>query len=100
MKRINGLVIWPAYIDSNKSRSQGRRIPRKLAVKAPRLDEIAKAAKELGFTPKIYPEKAYPRAPYEKSGVVIVTDKIKKADFIKKLAAKILEARQTRERFK
>lgn len=100
MKKINGLVIWPAYIDSNKSRSQGRRIPKKLAVNAPKLDEIAKAAKELGLTPKIYPEKAYPRAPYEKSGAIIVAGKIKKTDFIKRLAAKVLETRQARERFK
>ncbi|MCD6530535.1 signal recognition particle protein Srp19 [Candidatus Bathyarchaeota archaeon] len=93
MKRINGLVIWPAYIDSNKTRSQGRRVPKRLAVKSPRLDEIAKAARDLGFNPKVYPEKAYPKAPYEKSGVVVVTGKAKKTDLLKKLAARISEAR-------
>ena len=93
MKKINGLVIWPAYIDSNKSRSQGRRIPKRLAVKSPRLDEITKAARDLGLKPEVYPEKAYPKASYEKSGVVIVMGKQKKTDLLKKLAARISEAR-------
>lgn len=101
MRKIDGYILWPAYLDSGKSRSQGRRIPKKLAVKAPKLNEIAEAAKKLGLTIKIYPEKAYPRFPYEKSGMVVIKHKKRKTDIIKEIARKIIEKRNKPiERFK
>ena len=29
------IVIWPVYFDASKSRKEGRRIPKKLAIKYP-----------------------------------------------------------------
>lgn len=43
------IVIWPIYFDSRKSRKEGRRVPKKLAVPSPDIEEIAKAAKDAGY---------------------------------------------------
>ncbi len=49
MMRDRGkLVIWPVYLDQTKSRSSGRIISRKNAIKEPQLNEIKEAARQLG----------------------------------------------------
>ncbi|MEB3851555.1 MAG: signal recognition particle protein Srp19 [Desulfurococcales archaeon] len=55
------VVLWPVNIDSTASIREGRKIPRSSAVPKPTLDEIVRAARELGLDP-IVEEKAYPRA--------------------------------------
>lgn len=42
-------VIWPAYLDSELTRSAGRRVPADLAVPDPTVDEIAAAAQQVGY---------------------------------------------------
>ena len=51
MKDKGKLVIWPAYIDQTKSRSSGRIISRKNAIKEPRLNEIKEACQATGPEP-------------------------------------------------
>ena len=73
MMRDEGkLVIWPVSIDRLRTRSEGRIISRKSSVQDPKLDEISKAANDLGLNPRAEPEKAYPRSWWEKSGRVMV----------------------------
>ncbi len=67
MKDKGKLVIWPAYIDQTKSRSSGRIISRKNAIKEPHLNEIKEAARQLGLNPEVEPEKAYPKSWWEVS---------------------------------
>jgi len=101
MRKIDGHILWPAYLDSSKSRSQGRRVPKRFAVKAPKLNEIVEAAEKLGLTIKTYPEKIYPKFPYERSGMAVITDKKRKNEIIKEIAIKIMEKRNKPiERFK
>ena len=80
MKDKGKLVIWPAYIDQTKSRSGGRIISRKNAIKEPQLNEIKEAAKQLGLNPEAEPEKAYPKTWWEVSGRVLVDDNGPKSD--------------------
>ena len=42
-------IIWPAYLDAERSRSEGRRVPESLAVESPTVDEIAKAVQQVGY---------------------------------------------------
>ena len=66
-------VIWPAYLDAEKSRSEGRRIPEELAVPEPTVDEIAQAVQQVGYDAVIERDKSYPRE-YEARGRVLVKD--------------------------
>jgi len=39
-------VVYPAYFDADRSRSEGRRVPMDLAIEEPTVDEIAKAVQQ------------------------------------------------------
>ena len=93
MKDKGKLVIWPAYIDQTKSRSSGRIIARKNAIKEPRLNEIKEASRQLGLNPEVEPEKAYPKFWWEVSGRVLVDDKGPKSVIAKQIALAIRKMR-------
>jgi signal recognition particle subunit SRP19 len=93
MKDKGKLVIWPAYIDQTKSRSNGRIISRKNAIKEPHLNEIKEAARQLGLNPEVEPEKAYPKSWWEVSGRGLVDDKGPKSVIAKQIALSIKKMR-------
>jgi len=93
MKDKGKLVIWPVYIDQTKSRSSGRIISRKNAIKEPHLNEIKEAAIKLGLNPEVEPEKAYPKSWWEVSGRVLVDDKGPKSVIAKQIASAIKKMR-------
>ena len=47
MRKQDKMIIWPAYFDSTKTRRDGRRIPKSLAVPSPKILEIKDAAVEI-----------------------------------------------------
>jgi signal recognition particle subunit SRP19 len=93
MKDKGKLVIWPVYIDQTKSRSSGRIISRKNAIKEPHLNEIKEAARQLGLNPEVEPEKAYPKSWWEVSGRVLVDDKGPKSVIAKQISLAIKKMR-------
>jgi signal recognition particle subunit SRP19 len=80
-------VIWPAYLDSSKSRSEGRRIPRDVAVDSPSAAEVANAAKQVGYEPEYEPQKQYPRTWWENRGRVRIETDEDKGDVLRAVAA-------------
>lgn len=96
MKEKGKYVIWPNYLDSMKTRKEGRRIPQKIAVESPKLQEIEEAAKILGLTPTTNPNAAYPRAGWERKGCVLIDKKSSKLTNLKKIAEKIHELRKSK----
>jgi len=66
-------VIWPAYLDADCTRSEGRRVPAELAVADPTVDEIAQAVQQVGYDAVIERDATYPRE-YEPRGRVLVKD--------------------------
>ena len=64
-------VLWPAYFDASLTRSEGRRVPRELAVEEPTVDEIADAVQQVGYDAVIERDKPYSRE-YEARGRVLV----------------------------
>jgi signal recognition particle subunit SRP19 len=86
-------VIWPVYIDSKKTRGEGRKISKEDAVSSPKLREISKAAEKLGMTPKIEKNKAYPRSWWEVSGRVIVDRNLPKLEALIKISNMIRGSR-------
>ncbi len=88
-------VIWPAYLDEELSRSEGRRVPRSIAVTEPTVDEIARAAGQVGYDAVIEREKTYPRE-YTPRGRVLVrdADDAGKSDLLQAIAAYVAALRE------
>ncbi|MBC7101457.1 signal recognition particle subunit SRP19/SEC65 family protein [Methanothermobacter tenebrarum] len=88
-------IIWPAYLDSKKTKKEGRKIPRKHAVESPTLNEIRKAAERLKFKAKIEADKAYPSSWWERSGRVIIEhNNLKKRKLLLKISKMIKASRK------
>lgn len=94
MPQTDKLVIWPIYFDSTASRKDGRRVKRRYALKSPALDEIAEAARMLGFDPIIEQDKSYPALWWKKGGrVLIKKTETPKSSILREIASKIREMR-------
>ncbi len=72
MKRSDVYIIWPAYIDSTKSRKEGRRLSINLCVKKPTLKELIEAANRASIPIEIEPQKAYPRSWWSDKGYIMI----------------------------
>ncbi|MEM2925181.1 MAG: signal recognition particle protein Srp19 [Methanocellales archaeon] len=93
MERSRKIVIWPANLDSSKSRREGRAIPKQLAVLTPKLEEIELAARELNLNPEREAQKAYPKSWWERTGLIKVDKIAPKTQIIRQIAQKITEIR-------
>jgi len=66
------VVIWPVYIDRDRSRKEGRRVSKSLGVKNPKLEGIYRTLKKMGYSPEMVRNKCYPRRHWEPSGYIKV----------------------------
>lgn len=78
--------IWPVYIDSERTKKEGRRISRKNAVQSPKLREISNAAKKLKLNPEVETVKSYSRSWWENSGRVSVDKNMPKREILIKIS--------------
>jgi len=53
-------VIWPAFLDAEHSRNEGRRVSLDQAIPDPTVDEIATAVQQVGYDAVIERDKTYP----------------------------------------
>ena len=82
----NAIVLWPEYFDIDRSRAEGRRLPREYCVKSPSLDIIAKGAFMLDLEYKIFEDMAYPSdAPSKKGCVKVEKGKIPKTELLREI---------------
>ncbi len=81
-------VIWPAFLDADLSRGEGRRVALDVAVPEPTVDEIAQAVQQVGYDAVIERDVTYPRE-YEPRGRVLVKDAedASKSDLLQAVAA-------------
>lgn len=93
MRKQDKVVLWPVYFDSTKKRSEGRRVPKRLAVPKPKLEEVQGAAVLVGLRPEIVSDTAYPSFSRQKTGLVTVPRKGSKTQIMRKIAEKMLENR-------
>jgi len=82
-------VIWPAYLDAERTRREGRRVPTELAVSEPTVDEIAKAVQQVGYDATVERDKTYSREPWLTRGRVVVrgAEDSTKNDLVQAVAA-------------
>jgi len=93
-KRTPFLIFWPQYFDLKKTRSQGRRLPKNLAIEKVSIEEVAAAAKRLEYQVQIEPILKYPKSWWEESGRVLINTKgKKKSKVIKEIAKEIKKMR-------
>jgi signal recognition particle subunit SRP19 len=97
MKKKNMTVLWPAYFDANRSRIQGRRVPKHLAVASPKTEEIQKAARSLGLKAEIVFDARYPKSPWQKTGFLLVSKQGSKTQTIYKIAKELTKLRGQRK---
>ena len=95
-KEKRPIVLYPAYFDAERSRDDGRRVARKLAVNAPTAEEIAEAAGALGLKPKVEAEASHPSTPWKHDGRVLVNADFFKTSVVRKVAEKMKEGRAAR----
>jgi signal recognition particle subunit SRP19 len=94
LKRPGFLIVWPAHLDSSKSRGLGRRLAVSRAVKSPSAKEIWQAAMTLGYSPEITEKAALPHSPGEKNGSVTVKKTGQRIALLKNIASEIVRNRQ------
>jgi len=82
-------VVWPEYFDSNRTKSEGRKVPKWLAVDSPKAAAIVEAAEKLGLNPTVEKEVAYPKSWWIKSGKVSVEKRWSKTETLRQIAKKM-----------
>jgi signal recognition particle subunit SEC65 len=82
------IVFWPVYFDSAVTWGGGRRIPKSMAIKSPKTDDIVKAAVSAGLKTELQLSVAHPRYPWIKTGCVLVESKEPKSKVMRLIASK------------
>jgi len=90
--------LYPAYFDLDKTRREGRRVARELAVSKPRLDELAEAVRQLGMEAEVVEGASYPRCWWGPKGMVLVRRGVRKGELLRMVARAMKEARAKPER--
>jgi signal recognition particle subunit SRP19 len=93
MRKQDKAILWPAYFDSAKTRKEGRRVPKNLAVQSPKILEITEAVVKLGLKHEVAAEAGFPKNPWVKAGMIMVEKKGTKEQVIKKIAKQLLKIR-------
>jgi signal recognition particle subunit SRP19 len=89
LRKKGKLILWPAYFDTDRSWSQGRRVSKKLAIRGIKAEEILKAASDLGLNPVLNSGAAFSKHPWLKTGAVMVDKVGPKTEVLKDLAQRI-----------
>jgi signal recognition particle subunit SRP19 len=93
MRKLDKAIIWPAYFDAAKTRKEGRRVSKSLAVQSPKIAEVQEAVAKLGLKHEMKAEVGYPKTPWLKTGMMLVEKKEPKEQIIKKIAKQLLKIR-------
>jgi signal recognition particle subunit SRP19 len=92
--------VYPAYLDRKLTRADGRRVPEADGTPDVTSEEIAQAAKRLGWKVEPEPGKQYPRRFFAYAGRVKITKRAgsPKAQALRALAAEVRKLRAQAEK--
>ena len=102
-RRKRAIILWTVFFDASRTRSEGRKVPKSLAVRNPTVEELEQAVKELGFEYEVCKDKKYPRIWYlevPQGYVKIYKDpsmNITRTKLLKMVAEKLREIRMRRQ---
>ena len=91
MRKLDKAIIWPIYFDVNKSRKEGRRVPKNMAVQSPKIIEIKEAADKLALKNEVNLEAHFSKMPWVKTGLLYVEKNEAKEKIIQKLAKQLVK---------
>lgn len=94
-KRDEKLVLWPIYFDAEQSRPF-RRVPKNVAVYAPRAEDIARVAAELRLNPVLEKSAAHPAQWWKPTGRVLVDIRGSKSVLVNQIAERLRERQEAR----
>jgi signal recognition particle subunit SEC65 len=89
--------VYPAYLGRGLSRAEGRRVPEPETLAEVTAEEIAQAAKRLGYRAEVEAGKQYPRDVLTAAGRVKVTKRggVTKARFLRLVTGELRKTRGT-----
>ncbi|MBA2847002.1 signal recognition particle subunit SRP19 [Methanococcus maripaludis] len=81
------IILWPAYIDLKRTKNEGRKVPKEIAVQNPKLKDIASKIKKMGLEYSVENKKSYPKESWEICGYikVKVDENTSKLQFLKEI---------------
>jgi len=92
LKEYERFVVWLDYMDSERKRTEGRRVPLNSCVRAPTLDEVMQACRKLNLDAQ--PQKAFhPKASRRPSGYVSIKKTGRKQQVIMAIAREMSRIR-------
>lgn len=102
MRKQDKFIIWPAYFDQSKTRKDGRRVSKSLALLHPKIDEVALAVQKLGLKHEVVADVGYPKTPWVKTGMLLVEKQGSKEQVIQRIAGKLskIERKTSKEKRK
>ena len=84
--------IWPAFIDADLTRSQGRRLPKRLCVRSPTVEELLDASITIGVKARIE-KKALPRRWHSERKALVLEERVPRSDVLSRLAEIVRRSR-------
>jgi signal recognition particle subunit SRP19 len=93
MRKQEKIIIWPTYFDSARTRMDGRRVSKSLAVVAPRITEVKEAAEKLSLACELVLDAGYSKTPWLKTGMLLVEKKGSKNQTIVMIAKQLVKIR-------
>jgi len=97
LKLPGKIVVWPANLDSTKTKKSGRKLAKGAALQTPRLEEINEAAKRLSLTPELVHGKSRPSTWWERGGYLIFQKNQERTTLLRSLASEIRKTRVAKE---
>jgi signal recognition particle subunit SRP19 len=97
MRKLDKAIIWPIYFDCAKTRKEGRRVPKNMAVQSPKIAEIKEAADKLGLSNDVNIEAHFPKIPWAKTGMLFVEKNEAKEKIIQKLAKQLVKIKSQQQ---
>lgn len=95
MRKQDKIILWPAYFELARTRMEGRRVPKNLAILSPRISEMKDAADKLHMNCELTEGTAFSKTPWLESGMILIDKKGSKEETIRKMAEQLLKIRST-----
>ena len=94
MRKQNKFILWPVYFDSTKTRLQGRRVPKNLAVPSPSLTEIREASDRIGLNCEVKANATHPSTSWIQTGLLLVSKNESKTKTLRKIGKTLTDIRK------